>query len=261
MKDDLAVFLWHRRISARLKTIFEVLKLIVDFWTALYIVVPALIVLVYTYLQLLVGLPAWFTPAGEILLVLGLAYFMANGSPRSYLNETDLAFLNPNSKEFSRLFRLGTLSNLAINNIWLLLLIGGMFPFYLHLEAVSIHFWLGIGLGLIILRTAFLLILFLLRARISRLGFRLLFFIGFMAAWNQLLLPFIRTGNGLYLALMLGIALFILAIIMLAKSFIPINNWSKLVQDEADYDIRLMGHMLGYAAQPVRKRNGASIWS
>jgi len=261
MKDDLAVFLWRRRISSRMKTIFEVLKLVVDFWTALYIVVPAFILLVYTYLQLLVGLPAWFAPVGEILLVPGLAYFMVNGSPRCYLNETDLTFLYPNSTDFHRLFQIGILSSLAINNIVILLLIVGLFPLYLHLQAVSLQLWVGIGLGLIILRTAFLLILFLLRARVSRLAFRVLFFIGFIAVWNRVLIPFIHTGSVLYLALLLGIASFMVIIARLAKAYLPIDNWAKVVQDEANYDIRLMGHLLGYAAKPVRKRNGASLWS
>jgi len=261
MQDDLAVFLWHRRISARLKTTLEVLKLVVDFWTALYMVIPALILLVYTYLQLLVGLPAWFTPAWEILLASGLAYFMVSGNPRSYLNETDLTFLYPNSRDFHRLFRVGILSSLALNNLVILLLIVELFPFYLHLEAASIPVWLGVGLWILILRTAFLLILFLLRARVSRLGLRVLFFIGFFAAWNRVILPFIHTGSAWDLAFMMGIALFMLVAAMLVKSFLPIDNWAKLVQDEANYDIRIMGQMLGYAAKPVRKRNGASIWS
>lgn len=261
MRDDLAVFLWRRRISARLRTILEVLKLIVDFWTALYIVVPALILLVYTYLQLLAGLPAWFTPVWEMLLVPGLAYFMASGNPRCYLNETDLTFLYPNSNDFHRLFRVGILSSLALNNLVILLLIVGLFPFYLHLEAVSIPVWLGVGLWILILRTAFLLILFLLRARVSRWGFRLLFLIGFIAAWNRVILPFIHIGSALDLALMLGIALFMVVIARLVKSFLPLNSWAKLVQDEANYDIQMMGQMLGYAAKPVWKRNGASIWS
>lgn len=261
MKDELAVFLWYRRISARLKTVCEVLKLVVDFWTALYIVVPSLIVLVVLYRELLVGLPAWFTPEWEIFLVLGLAYFMVSGSPRSYLNETDLTFLHPNSQEFQRLFRIGILSSLALNNLVVLLMIIGLFPFYLHLEAVALQVWLGVGLGILILRTAFLQILFLLRARGSRLAFKGLFLLGFMAAWNQLLIPFIHTDQALYEALMLGIALFMLVLAMLLRSFLPINNWAKLVQDEANYDIRFMGQMLGYAAQPVRKRNGASVWS
>ncbi len=261
MKDDLAVFLWRRRISSRMKTIFEVLKLVVDFWTALYIVVPAFILLVYTYLQLLVGLPAWFTPAWEILLVPGLAYFMVSGNPRSYLNETDLTFLYPNSMDFHRLFQIGILSSLAINNIVILLLIVGLFPLYLHLEAVSIQLWVGIGLGLIILRTTFLLILFLLRGRVNKAAFRLLFFIGFIAAFNRIVIPFIHTGSALYLALLLGIASFMVIIARLAKSYLPIDNWAKLVQDEANHDIRLMGHLLGFAAKPVRKRNGSSLWS
>jgi len=261
MRDDLAVFLWRRRILARLRTILEVLKLVVDFWTALYIVGPALVLLVYTYLQLLAGLPAWFTPVWEMLLVPGLAYFMASGNPRCYLKETDLTFLYPNSKEFHRLFRVGILSSLALNNLVILLLIVGLFPFYLHLEAVSIPVWLGVGLWILILRIAFLLILFLLRARVSRLGFRLLFLIGFITAWNRTVLPFIHTGSTLDLALMLGIALFMVVIARLVKSSLHLNNWTKLVQDEANYDIQMMGQMLGYAAKPVRKRNGASIWS
>ncbi len=157
------------------------------------------------------------------------------------------------------MFQVGILSSLAINNLWLLLLIVGLFPFYLHLEAVSIHLWLGIGLGLIILRVAFLLILFFIRGRWSRLAFRLLFFMGFIVAWNRVLMPFIHTGSGLYLALMLGIALLMLLIAMLVKSFLPINNWAKLVQDEANFDIRMMGQMLGYAGKPMRKRSGTSI--
>ncbi|MEA4925502.1 MAG: ABC transporter permease [Syntrophomonadaceae bacterium] len=261
MKDDLVVFLWHRRLSARLKLILEGFKLIVDFWTALYIVIPALILLVYTWLQLLVGLPSWFVPAGEVLLVPVLAWFMASGSPRSYLNETDLTFLQPGSGEFNRLFRVGFLSSLALNNLWILLLMVVLFPFYLHLEAVSLPVWLGVGLWILILRTTFMQILFLIRAWVSRLGFRVLYFMGFIIAWNVVTLPFIRTGGTLYMTLMLGTALFMLVMAMLARLFLPINNWTRLVQDETSYDIQLMGHLLGYAAKPARKRNGTSIWS
>lgn len=261
MQDEVALFLWRRRMSARLKMIFDVLKLVVDFWTALYIVVPSFILLVLTYRDLLVGLPAWFIPEWEIFLVLGLAYFIVSGNQRSYLDETDLTFLHPNSKQFYRLFRVGMHSSLAINNIVILLLIVGLFPFYLHLEAVSLHIWLAIGLWIIILRIAFLFILFFLRERVSRISFRLLFYMGFIAIWNQVLMPFIHSGNTLYLALMLGIALFMLVSAMLVKTFWPINNWEKVVQDEAYYNIRMIGQLLGNPAKPVYKRSGTSIWS
>ncbi len=260
-KHDLAVFLWHRRISARIKVMLEGFKLIVDFWTALYIVIPALILLVYTWLQLLAALPAWFIPAGEMLLVPVLAWFMASGNPRSYLNETDLTFFQPGSGDFNRLFRVGFRGSLALNNLWILLLLVLLFPFYLHLEAVSLQVWSGVGLWIIVLRTAFLQILFSIRARLSRLGLRVLFFIGFITTWNVVLLPFIRTGGTLYMALMLVTALFMLVMALLVKWFWPIDNWARLVQAEAGYDIQMMGHLLGYAARPMRKRNGASVWS
>jgi len=261
MKDELAVLIWRRRMSARLKMIREVLKLVVDFWTALYIVVPSLILIVSIYRELLSGLPAWVTPEWEMFLVLGLAFFMARGNLRSYLEETDLTFLYPSSNDFHHLFRFGMQSSLAINNIVILLLIVGLFPFYLHLEAVSIHIWLGIGLWIIVIRSAFLIMLFFLQERASRLAFRLLFLMGFIAIWNRFLMPFIHTGETLYLTLMLGIALFMLVCAMLVKLFLPINNWDKVVKDEANYNIRTMGQLLGYAGKPERKRNGASIWS
>lgn len=50
-----------------------------------------------------------------------------------------------------------------------------------------------------------------------------------MDAWNLALIPFIHTGNVLYLALMLGIVLSMLAVAVLAKSFLPINNWAKVI--------------------------------
>lgn len=261
MQDKLAVFLWRRRMSAHYKMILEVLKLVIDFWTALYIVIPSLILLVVIYRELLVDLPAWFTPEWEIFLVLGLAFFIIRGNQRSYLNETDLTFLHPDSKQFLRLFRVGMQSNLVINNIVILVMIIGLYPFYLHMEAVSIQLWMGIGLWIVILRTAFLLMLFFLRERWRQIAFRMLFLMGFIMIWNHIIMPFIHTGNSLYLALMLGIALFMLGCALLIKSFWPINNWEKVVQDEANYNIRMMGQLLGYAARPVHKRNGTSIWS
>jgi len=261
MQDDLAVFLWRRRMSARIKMIFDALQLIVDFWTALYIVVPSLILLVYIFRGLLVGLPAWFTPEWEICLLFGLAYFMVNGNQRSYLEEIDLTFLYANSREFHRLFRVGMQSSLVINNLGIVLLMAGLYPFYLHLEAVSLQAWLGIGLWTIILRIAFLLILFWLQDRWRRIVFRLLFFMGFIAVWTGILIPFLQTDITLYGALLLGIALFMMVSALLIKYFWPIYNWEKLVQDEANYNIRIMGQLLGYAGKPMRKRNGASLWS
>lgn len=260
MRDELALFLWRRRRRARLQTVLDTVKLTVDFWTALYIVVPALTAVFYTYCKLLAGLPAWFIPEGEALLFLGLAWFMAGGNPRCYLNETDLTFLRPDSKTFRCLLGLGLFNSLAIYDTWLLLLIAGLFPFYMHLESISIYLWLGIGLWLIVLRTFFMLIIFMFRTRVSRLGFRLLFFLGIIAAWNRILLPFVHGGGPLYPAGLLGIVVFMMVIALLVKSKWSVN-WIKTVADETAYDVRLMGQLLGYAARPEQKRSGASIWS
>lgn len=261
MQDELARFLWRRRMSARLKMIQDVFRLVVDFWTALYIIVPAIILLIAIYRDLLAGLPAWFHPQWAVFFGIILSLFMVRGEQRCYLTEADLNFHHPRSKRFYHLFRLGMLSSVLINNIIVLLLIIALFPFYMHLEAVSLQLWLGIGLWIILLRTTFLLILFRLQERKRQIVFRLLYFSCFIMIWNRIIMPFIHTGDSTYLTMLLGIAFFTLLLVLLAERFWPIKNWEKVIRDEANYNIRLMSQLLGYNAKPIYKRNGASIWS
>lgn len=261
MQDELAILLWRRRMSSRLQLIRDIFKLIVDFWTALYIIIPAIILFVVIYRDLLAGLPAWFQPQWAVFLVLIFSFFLVKGNQRCYLNEADLIFVQPGSRSFQHLFRLGLRSSLAINNILTLFLIMALYPFYLHLEAVSVYAWLWIGLWIIILRTSFLFILFWLQDKRRQIICRALFFFAFFFAWNRVLVPFIQTDKSMYLFMLLGIAVFMLALAMLAKVLWPIRNWEKIVQAEAHYNIHLMSQLLGHQAAPAKKRNGSSLWS
>ncbi len=85
-------------MSVRIRKISDAVKLILDFWTALYIIVPLFIILFYTYQQWLTALPAWFRPEYELLLVLLLAVVAVKGNLRMYIVPADLVYLSRGPK-------------------------------------------------------------------------------------------------------------------------------------------------------------------
>ena len=100
MRQNLAIF-YGKRMSARIRRISDAVKLIFDFWTALYIIVPLFIILFYTYQQWLTALPAWFRPEYELLLVLLLAVVAVKGNLRMYIVPADLVYLFRGPKSLS----------------------------------------------------------------------------------------------------------------------------------------------------------------
>ena len=264
MRQNLAIFLWKKRMSVRIRKISDAVKLILDFWTALYIIVPLFIILFYTYQQWLTALPAWFRPEYELLLVLLLAVVAVKGNLRMYIVPADLVYLFPRPKKFKGLVGLGLLSSFLANSAGVILAMLAVFPLYMHLQGVSFHLWMYIGLWMIAFKMLVLMIKFLVKpgcAKYLKWIFEPLFFLAFILAWQMLVIPYIQTAAQVYIASMLGILLLLVCLAAVIRALFPVQDWEDLANLEAFYDVSLMGLLLGYAGQPLRKRKGYSFWS
>lgn len=260
MENNLALFLWRRRWANHLKMIREGLVMICDFWTTLYIIVPALLILGYVYVKLLAALPGWFDPRWEVLLTALLAYFMVRGNLRTYIREADLVYLNK-EKAFDGLVRLGMLSSLLINCLGVLLLLIWLYPFYMHLEAASPVLWLAAGGWVLVLRMISLLLAFHLHTGKTKTVYKMIFMALFITVWNQVVMPFISMGDVWCFTVMIGFLIIMVFAAILSIHFLPVKDWEKLVQEEVAYNIRLLGSLLGYAGKSPRKRHRCSILS
>lgn len=260
MENNWALFMWRRRLSSRLKIIREGLALICDFWTTLYIIAPALIILGYGYVKLLVALPGWFDPGWEVLLIALLAYFMVRGNLRTYISEADLTYLL-NEKAFPGLTRLGLLSSMLLNCLGVLLLLIGLYPFYLHLEAVNLISWLAVGGWVLSVRSASLLIVFYLRGKRTKTAYKMIFMALFIMMWNQLVLPFVSSSGAVYATALIGSVVFMILVSLFLMHFLPVKDWEKMVQEETANSTRMLGNLLGYAGRIPGRRYGCSIWS
>lgn len=253
-----AVFLWHRRIIAWMSQIFEALKLIVDVWVALYIVIPFLVFVVWIYRDLLISLPAWFRPEFSFLLLSLLGLIMVSGRMRTYLKEADLVFLFSSPQEFKRLFRLGVFTSLLLHSLLILVLVILLYPFYIHLQGASFVSWMGIALWIVGMRMIFLHSTFLLRGKIARGVARAAFLVVFINLWLKLVEPFVLSPDLTYFPAIMGSVFALYTLLVILRWRLPVLDWEEIVAHEATFDTRLMGILLGHAAQPVRKRYGRS---
>ena len=264
MRRNLSLFLWQKRMSARLRRVSDALRLIVDFWIALYIIIPLSVLVFCTYRECLIALPYWFMPEYELLLLVLLAWVTIKGNLRTYLVQADLAHLFYHPKKFNLLLCLGVISSFILNSIRVVVVVFAFYPIYLHLAGVSWNLWFYIGLWALLLRMLVLGTKFFIQQRFPKYikwFFDPLFLIAYIAAWQMLVRPYIYTAQGLYLIIMIKILLLMLVLVVVLKYLFPVKDWEEVVNSEAFYDSTLMGSLLGYAGQPARKRNGYSFWS
>lgn len=253
-----AVFLWSRRIKAWMSRIFEALKLIVDIWVALYIIIPFMAIVVWIYRDLLIALPAWFHPEFSILLLSLLGLLMVSGRLRTYLKEADLVFLFSSPGQFRRLFRLGVFTNLFIHGLIILIFTILLYPFYFHLRGASFLSWIGISVWVVGLRMIFLHSTFPLQGRLARHLARALFLAVFINLWLKLVDPFLLSPDFISLLDIMGSVFVLFSLSVVLRWRLPVLNWEEIVARETAFDTRIMGMLLGHAAKPVRKRSGRS---
>jgi len=253
-----AVFLWSRRIKAWSGRIFEALKLIVDIWVALYIIIPFLAIVVWIYRDLLIALPAWFHPEFSLLLLSLLGLSMVSGCLRTYLKEADLVFIYSTPREFRRLFQLGVFTNLFLHGLIIVIFMILLYPFYFHLRGASFISWLGIAVWSVGMRMVFLHSTFLLHGKLARDLAKALFLAVFINLWLKLVEPSLASPELSYLLAIMGSIFVLFSLSVVLRWKLPVLNWEEIVVREATFDTRLMGMLLGHAAKPVRKRSGRS---
>lgn len=258
----LSGMLFRHRLRYRLHKFNELIRLTVDFWVSLYIIIPGLVLAVSTYINLLRSLPGWYSPNFQVLWLVLIAFLVTLGTPRSYLSRADLIFVHDNKPDFKRLVFYGQISSTILKSLLLIIVFILAYPFYKHIQNVNLIDWLSIGLWVLFIKVIILLINWRLSIRFSAITYKFIhafaFFI-FICSWFNVVTPFLQNpSSSLWLAFS-GIIWLIASIIVI--HFLPIKNWETVAVIEEHCDLDMIGMFLGYQAQiPLAGKSGTVRW-
>lgn len=257
----LSGMLFRRRLRYRLHKFAELVRLTVDFWISLYIIIPGLVLAVSTYLNLLHTLPDWYSPDFQVLWLVLIALLVAMGAPRSYLSRADLILIY-HQPDFKRLILYGQIISTIIKSLPVILVLVLAYPFYHHLQNINLNDWLLIGLWVSVIKVTILLINWRLSIRFSSITYKsthVIVFLMFIWSWMTVVTPFLQYPNSsLWLALT---AILWLIVSILIIRLLPIKNWETAAAIEEHYDLDMMGTFLGYQAQvPAAGKSGTALW-
>ena len=247
---NISVWLFKRRIQNRWHVNRVLLSLFIDFWVAVYLIIPALILLVSTYREWLQALPAGYSPAFQSLWIGLIILLVSLGKTRTFLTRADLVLVYPNRQEFKKLLTFGQILSTLLHFIPLLLVMLFAYPFFYHVQGINIASWLWIGVWILMLKILFLNINWHLSQHMGRWGMRLIGAVTFaviMLGWYRVIEPYILGRWGLLPVLFSVLPVIILAVLV-GKQF-RINNWDNLMAEEEYIDIDRMRLFLGNAAQ------------
>ena len=247
-------WLFKRRLQSRWHVSRVLLGLIIDIWVAIYMIVPALILIVSIYRDWLQTLPVWYLPAFQSLWVILIAVFASQGMPRTYLNRADLVLIYPNRRQFKKLLTYGRILSTLLKSIPQLLVLLFAFPFYYHVQGVNLTVWIWVSLWILVIETAIMNINWHLSQRLGKWIFRfvrVVAFVLFMLGWYGFVEPYI-LGYATILPLLFTMLLSIILALIFSSLF-RVYNWDAVVAEEEQIDIERMRLFLGNAAQVVQQ--------
>ena len=247
---NISVWLFKRRIQNRWHVNRVLLSLFIDIWVAVYLIIPALILLVSTYREWLQALPTWYLPAFQSLWIGLIILLVSLGKTRTYLTRADLVLVYPNRQEFKILLTLGQILSTLLHFIPLLLVMFFAYPFFYHIQRINIASWLWITVWILVLKILFLNINWHLSQHMGRWGMRLTGAVTFAVitlGWYRVIEPYM-LGRWTLLPVLFFVLLVIILAMLVGKRF-RINNWDNLMAEEEFIDIDRMRLFLGNAAQ------------
>jgi predicted ABC-type exoprotein transport system permease subunit len=250
MMSNISIWLFKRRIQSRWHVNRVLLSLFIDIWVAVYLIIPALILIVSTYRDWLQALPTWYLPAFQSLWIGLIILLVSLGKTRTYMTRADLVLVYPNRQEFKILLTLGQILSTLLHFIPLLVVMFFAYPFFYHVQGIKIASWLWTGVWILVLKTFFLNINWHLSQHMGRWGMRLIgavMFVVLMLGWYLVIEPYMLGRWGLLPALF-SVLLVIILVVLVGKRF-RINNWDYLMAEEEFIDIDRMRLFLGNAAQ------------
>ncbi|MDD2620485.1 MAG: ABC transporter permease [Syntrophomonadaceae bacterium] len=243
--------LFRRRLSYRLHMLTDLIRLNFDWWEALYILLPGLVLAGSWYWDLLRALPVWFLPGYLPIWTAVIVLAMVRGIPRTYLSRADLIHVFRNEEAFRRLFGYGQTLSILYKVLPVLLLLFLAFPFYNHLQDASASSWILVCCWVLIVKLAILVFNWRLHFILSKWFLRLIQtgeMLALWAAWSVWITPFIQAEgvnpNGLYISA----AICLITAISLT-GVLPVRNWERVISCEESYDMAIMQMFLGYGAQ------------
>ncbi|MEX2415061.1 MAG: ABC transporter permease [Paenibacillaceae bacterium] len=101
--------LFFRRLFANWKFQYDVLRTVVDWVTALYFFIPALMIAVYQYYTWWHVTPWWMDGVSFNIIVIALSLFASTGAVRLFILDGDQLFLVQRSRYYRSLMKLGIL--------------------------------------------------------------------------------------------------------------------------------------------------------
>lgn len=260
MASNPVPFLFRKRLRYRLTIDAYALKWLVDIWTAVYLLIPAVILLAYSYVSFLHHAPAWLTPEWKMVPGLILGLWFAAAKLRSYLVYNDLVWLAPNPDWFASMLRRGFWLSILVNSGGTILLLIFLYPFYLHLFHTPVSCWIGAGIWTIVGQGAFMIARWYLQHSLKPRHLWLTQSIGlaaFLAVWFWGIMPLMAgKAAGMALPLAGGSLLVLLFITLLIRHWFPIRNWERVIGAEMAGDSRWLIKILGQNGDLETRRNG-----
>ncbi len=257
---DISAWLFKRGLQGRWRVGKELLMLTLDFWVALYIVIPALILIGCTYSEWLQALPNWYRTDFHGMWAALIALLVTRGIPRTYLGRSDLVLIYPYRQQFRKLMAYGQILSTFLKSVPLLLALFFAYPFFYHVQSVNIHAWLLTAFGILIFKTIVLQINWHLVQHLGRWFFRL-YSVGMFAVlwwgWYRIIEPYI-LGNSTIISLVFALVLAIALTAFINRKF-KVCDWDAVVTEEENQDIDKMRLFLGNAAQVEKQGRSKQI--
>ncbi len=246
---SISTWLFKRRLQGRWRVDKELLMLTLDFWVALYIVIPALIFIGCTYSEWLQALPNWYRTDFHGMWAALIALLVTRGILRTYLDRTDLVLIYPHRQQFRKLMVYGQILSTFLKSLPLLLVLFLAYPFFYHVQRVDIHAWLLIAFGILVFKIIVLQINWHLAQYLGRWFFRLYsagMFVVLLWGWHLIIEPYL-LGDYPIISLVFAIVLAITLMAFINRKF-KICDWDAVVAEEENQDIDKMRLFLGTAA-------------
>lgn len=253
-------WLFKRRIQKRWHMMKVLSGLIIDFWVAVYLVIPALVLFVSTYRDWWQALPAWYLPAYQGLWAAVIAWLVCRGKTRTYLTRADLVLVYPNRSEFARLLTYGQIVSTLLHSLPLILVMVLAYPFVHHVQEVRLTAWLGMGAWVLALKAIVLNINWHLSQRLGKWRLRLTTAIAFVIVlwgWYGLAEPYF-SGRSTFFPLLWAVVLAMILAVFLSRRF-RINDWDSLMAEEEYLDIDMMPLFLGHGAQVEQQGRSGQV--
>lgn len=124
--------LFRRRILDNLRYQYKSLRSVVDWTVALYLVVPAVGIAIYQYIQMWRFPPDWLHTLPYPVLLFAFCLFSVSGRQRLYIEEGDALFIRQRDNWFIPMIKRGLLFSLGVQALQSAVFIGIIMPLLIH---------------------------------------------------------------------------------------------------------------------------------